>query len=28
VNGSILSGWRVCEEFCRTHAEGRAAPAY
>ena len=28
VNRSILSGWRSCEEFCQTHAEGRAAPAH
>jgi hypothetical protein len=28
VNRSILSGWRVCEEFCQTHAEGRVAPAH
>jgi hypothetical protein len=28
VNRSILSGRRICEEFCRTHAEGGVAPAY
>jgi hypothetical protein len=28
VNRSILTGWRTCEEFCRTHAEGGAAPAH
>jgi hypothetical protein len=28
VNESILSGRRACEEICRTHAEGRAAPAH
>jgi hypothetical protein len=28
VNESILSGRRACEQICRTHAEGRAAPAH
>lgn len=28
VNRSILSGWRLCEEFCRADAEGRAASAH
>jgi len=28
VNERILSGRRACEEICRTHAEGRAAPAH
>jgi hypothetical protein len=28
VNGSILSGWRACEEFSRTHAESGVASAY
>ena len=28
VNESILWGWRVCEEFHRTHAESRVAPSH
>ena len=28
VNESILWGWRVCEEFHRTHAESRVAPPH
>jgi hypothetical protein len=28
VNRSILWGRRICEEFCRRHAEGRAALTY